>query len=37
VIEADIRSAIDAFTDSLPSVHRVVLWGLCDAASANAF
>jgi exosortase A-associated hydrolase 1 len=33
-IDADIRSAIDALTAGAPSVRRVVLWGLCDAASA---
>lgn len=30
----DITSAIDAFLDSTPGLERVVLWGLCDAASA---
>jgi exosortase A-associated hydrolase 1 len=30
----DIRSAIDAFTRACPSLSGVVLWGLCDAASA---
>lgn len=33
-IDADLRAAIDAFTAELPSVREVVLWGLCDAASA---
>ena len=36
-IDTDIRSAVDAMIDNLPSVRRIVLWGLCDAASANAF
>ncbi len=36
-IEADIRSALDAFTESVSGVKRVVLWGLCDAASAALF
>ena len=29
----DIRSAIDCFTRAVPGIERVVLWGLCDAAS----
>lgn len=33
-IDADIRSAIDALIAGAPCVRRVVLWGLCDAASA---
>jgi exosortase A-associated hydrolase 1 len=31
---ADIAAAIDAFQRAVPAVHRVVLWGLCDGASA---
>src|SRR5690606_31415058 len=30
----DIRAAIDSFIKRVPSIGRVVLWGLCDAASA---
>ncbi len=30
----DIEAAIDAFTDRVPDIERVVIWGLCDAASA---
>jgi exosortase A-associated hydrolase 1 len=30
----DIRAAIDAFLGACPSLSGVVLWGLCDAASA---
>lgn len=30
----DVAAAIDAFTASQPGVRRVVLWGLCDGASA---
>lgn len=30
----DIRSAIDAVQEQLPGVRRVIIWGLCDAASA---
>ena len=33
-IDADLRAAIDAFIAELPDVREVVLWGLCDAASA---
>lgn len=33
-IDADIASAIDTFCAALPQLRRVVLWGLCDAASA---
>jgi len=31
---ADIAAAIDALVAQCPGVERVVLWGLCDAASA---
>lgn len=34
-IDEDIRSAIDALQIAAPSVKRVVLWGLCDAATAS--
>jgi exosortase A-associated hydrolase 1 len=33
----DISAAIDAFLDSVPGLETVVLWGLCDAASAILF
>lgn len=36
-IDADISSAIDAFRGALPDLKRIVLWGLCDAASALMF
>lgn len=36
-IEADIRSAIDNLCAAVPVVREVVLWGLCDAASAILF
>jgi uncharacterized protein len=36
-IASDIRAAIDALVARVPSVERVVLWGLCDGASASAF
>ncbi|HEX2117140.1 MAG TPA: hydrolase 1, exosortase A system-associated [Alphaproteobacteria bacterium] len=36
-IDADIAAAIDAFMARHPSLREVVLWGLCDAASAALF
>lgn len=33
-VEPDIRAAIDTLLAHCPSVTRVTLWGLCDAASA---
>jgi len=36
-IGQDIRSAVDAFTAACPPLERVVLWGLCDAATASVF
>lgn len=33
-IDADIRAAIDALLSHAPGLDGVVLWGLCDAASA---
>jgi len=33
-VSDDIQAAIDAFLRTCPQVKRVVLWGLCDAASA---
>lgn len=33
-IDADIRAAVDALKGQCPSLDRIVLWGLCDAASA---
>jgi exosortase A-associated hydrolase 1 len=35
-IQDDIRAALDAFLQAVPGVHDVVLWGLCDGASAAA-
>jgi exosortase A-associated hydrolase 1 len=37
VVDADIRAAIDTFLEQVPSVSTVVIWGLCDAASAALF
>ena len=33
-VEADIAAAIQALQGTVPEVRQVVLWGLCDAASA---
>jgi exosortase A-associated hydrolase 1 len=33
----DIRSAIDQFVRAVPALQEVVIWGLCDAASAGLF
>jgi exosortase A-associated hydrolase 1 len=33
-VDEDIRAAVDAFVAAAPGVHRVVLFGLCDAAAA---
>jgi len=33
-VEDDLRAAIDAFMEAVPGMREVVLWGLCDAASA---
>jgi uncharacterized protein len=33
-VDADIRAAADALIVTVPSIRSVVLWGLCDAASA---
>lgn len=34
-VDADIAAAIDAFTVACPELEHLVLWGLCDAASAS--
>lgn len=36
-VGADIRCAIDRIFESVPGLKDVVLWGLCDAASATLF
>ena len=33
-VDDDIRAAIDAFLKAVPALEGVVLWGLCDGASA---
>lgn len=35
-IEPDVAAAVDALTRRVPSLRRVVLWGLCDATLAIA-
>jgi exosortase A-associated hydrolase 1 len=36
-IDEDVRAAIDGFQQAVPAVSEVVIWGLCDAASAAMF
>lgn len=36
-IDEDIRSALDCFFQNAAGVQEIVLWGLCDAASAALF
>ena len=36
-IDNDINAAIDAFTEQCPDIQEIVIWGLCDAASAALF
>lgn len=36
-INEDIKSAVDAFVKECPGLRSIVLWGLCDAASACLF
>jgi uncharacterized protein len=36
-IHDDIAAAADVLFDACPHLRRMVLWGLCDAATANAF
>lgn len=36
-IDADIRAAINALMTQTPSIKKLVLWGLCDAASAALY
>ncbi|THC41691.1 hydrolase 1, exosortase A system-associated [Massilia sp. Mn16-1_5] len=35
-VDADLRAAIDRFMAEVPGMTEVVLWGLCDGASAAA-
>jgi exosortase A-associated hydrolase 1 len=36
-IDDDVRAAIDQFFDETPALEELVIWGLCDAASAALF
>lgn len=36
-IDNDISSAIDCFQQQLPDIEDIILWGLCDAATASCF
>ena len=36
-VDADIRCAVDRFFECAPGLKDVVIWGLCDAASAALF
>jgi exosortase A-associated hydrolase 1 len=36
-VEDDLRCAIDRFLQEVPSIDELVIWGLCDAASAALF
>lgn len=36
-LDEDIRAAIDCFFATCPQIDHIVLWGLCDAASAAIF
>ena len=36
-LENDLRCAIDSFFEEVSSLNEVVVWGLCDAASAALF
>ena len=33
-VDDDVRAAIEVFAEAVPGLGRVVLWGLCDGASA---
>lgn len=36
-LDDDLRCAIDGFLNEVPALNEVVIWGLCDAASAALF
>jgi exosortase A-associated hydrolase 1 len=36
-VEDDVRHGVDQFFSALPALREVVIWGLCDAASAALF
>ena len=37
VVDADIRAAVETLQTHVPSLQRIALWGLCDAASAALY
>ena len=36
-VDHDLRAAVDALQNANPKLERIILWGLCDAASASLF
>jgi exosortase A-associated hydrolase 1 len=36
-VDADVRTAVDAFFARVPGLERIALWGLCDGASAAMY
>jgi exosortase A-associated hydrolase 1 len=36
-VDDDIRHAVDRFFSEVPAIREVIIWGLCDAASAAMF
>jgi exosortase A-associated hydrolase 1 len=36
-VQHDLRAAVDHFIATVPGIEEVVIWGLCDAASAAMF
>ncbi len=36
-IHTDIAAAVDTFMEQMPGLEEIVIWGLCDAASAALF
>ncbi len=36
-INGDIAIAVDTFFEQMPGMENIILWGLCDAASASGF
>ncbi|WP_338769341.1 hydrolase 1, exosortase A system-associated [Massilia sp. METH4] len=36
-VDTDLRAAVDRFMSAVPGMAEVVIWGLCDAASAALF
>ena len=36
-VDADLAAAIETFRKACPGIEEIVIWGLCDAASASLF